>query len=102
MSCRLTPEGERFIAETCRELGIRERPAIILADPRGGLAGLYQLGPPALVWIRPDLTWKEMRWVLRHELHHHRQAELMNGVVMTNGELGAYDERGADAFAWGN
>lgn len=95
---RLSSAGEQLVAETMAELGLVERPMIILDDDSlvaRGLDGLYEPGPPSVVWVRPTLSSERFREVLRHELYHYWQHRMTAG----GSPPAEFSEQGAAAFA---
>ena len=84
-------ETARLYQETCREMGLKRAPALLVSTAAASpmLAGLLrtQLFLPA-----EDYSPQELRFILRHELTHYRRRDLWYKLVLL----------AADALHWFN
>lgn len=84
-------ETERIYGGVCREMGVRRPPALSVCSAAGSplLAGLLR---PRLLLPGEDWGERELRFILRHELTHHRRGDLWYKLALL----------GAGALHWFN
>ena len=79
-------ETLRVYGEVCREMGVR-RPPVLRVSPEAGSPMMMGLLRPRLMLPTEDLGERELAFVLRHELTHHRRHDLWYklALLLANG-----------------
>ena len=76
----------RVYGEVCREMGVR-RPPVLRVSPEAGSPMMMGLLRPRLMLPTEDIGERELAFVLRHELTHHRRHDLWYklALLLANG-----------------
>ena len=79
-------ETLRVYGEVCREMGVR-RPPVLRVSPEAGSPMMMGLLRPRLMLPTEDIGERELAFVLRHELTHHRRHDLWYklALLLANG-----------------
>ena len=79
-------ETLRVYEEVCREMGVR-RPPVLRVSPEAGSPMMMGLLRPRLMLPTEDIGERELAFVLRHELTHHRRHDLWYklALLLANG-----------------
>ena len=79
-------ETLRVYGEVCQEMGVR-RPPVLRVSPEAGSPLLMGLLRPRLMLPTEDIGERELAFVLRHELTHHRRHDLWYklALLLANG-----------------
>ena len=79
-------EPLRVYGEVCREMGVR-RPPVLRVSPEAGSPMMMGLLRPRLMLPTEDIGERELAFVLRHELTHHRRHDLWYklALLLANG-----------------
>ena len=79
-------ETLRVYGEVCREMGVR-RPPVLRVSPEAGAPMMMGLLRPRLMLPTEDIGERELAFILRHELTHHRRHDLWYklALLLANG-----------------
>lgn len=79
-------ETLRVYEEVCREMGVR-RPPVLRVSPEAGSPMMMGLLRPRLMLPTEDIGERELAFILRHELTHHRRHDLWYklALLLANG-----------------